>query len=154
VSNRKPEQILWDRMRGKLASSVLSLHRIENIVEDGMPDVIAQSKPMIGVERKFGRTTFIELKVAPALPSRRTTQLLSDKNGLRLAQRNWLLNWTNYGGRSLVVIGIAGNSDYHICVPGREYDAINGKTVDELVCLGGAFAGDGDIFWNVLRSRL
>lgn len=146
MSNRKPEQILWDRMRGQLGLDFL-LKRIENIVDDGMPDVVCQSRHRPHPPKSPSSTTFIELKVAHRLPVRDNTQLLSNENGLRQSQKNWLLDWSKYGGRSWVLIGIAGDSKFHIAVPGMHGDHINGASLLDLINLDGAFSGAGKSFW-------
>lgn len=142
---RKPEQILWDRVRGKLTPDEFFLQRIELMQDVGMPDVMVQRKKRAN-EWGLGRTTALELKMAPRMPVREDTQLLSNENGLRVSQKNWLHEWTRYGGHSWVLIGVK-ESRVHIAVPGRHADSINGASLLELINLDGAFMGIGPGFW-------
>jgi len=89
---RLKEQRLWDSMR-KNAPRGLWLQRIENLVGDGIPDVL-----LMGAD---GVTTWIELK-APTAPQRKTTKLLG-KEGLRQSQINWHVKAASKGVRSYVL---------------------------------------------------
>ena len=141
---RLPEQKLWDRMRKGLAGFHIYLERLENMVGSGLPDVLTLKK---------GRTCFIELKVArDGIPARRNTPLLGNDDGLRLEQRNWLLNWSKKGGRSLVVISIAG-SKQHIAINGGYGDRINKMSYTEL-CEAADVLGDTPDFWKHLHEYL
>lgn len=149
---RKPEQVLWDGMRNKLPQSEFFLQRIELMQDVGMPDVLCQRKKHAD-EWGLGRTTAVELKMAPRMPVREDTQLLSETNGLRLSQKNWLMEWTRFGGHSWVLIGIQDHR-MRIAVPGRHHDAINGSSVFQLLNLDGAFAGIGPDFWQTFKGVL
>lgn len=77
---RKKEQKVWDTMtrqsKGRRARPWLQ--RIENVVAEGMPDVVCVCN---------GLTTWVELKAPPA--KTRPTSLLLGGDGLRQAQINW-----------------------------------------------------------------
>lgn len=116
---RKPEQRLYDRMRRALFP-LIRLERIENAVGTGRPDVDALAN---------GIFTPIELKCVAAPPVRVTTPVLGDKKGLNRDQRNWHLDWRNYGGRSLIVVGIGREV---FAIGGWAADGINAMTLDDL----------------------
>lgn len=107
---RLPEQRLWDRMRAALRPRGTLLHRIENAVGEGMPDVVACCR---------GTVTFVELKAIYAPPVRATTPLLGEKRGLSAAQKNWHHDWNKAGGRTLILIGI-----------GQEIAVVDGSDAD------------------------
>lgn len=87
---RKPEQKLWDTFRNHHGKR-LKLKRVENIVEEGFPDVYAKKSAV-----------WIELK-APNVPKKETTRLLGDE-GLRTSQVNWLLDNVGCATRAFVLI--------------------------------------------------
>lgn len=93
---RKPEQRLWDRLR-KAAEGRVHTERIENLVGVGRPDV----DTLVA-----GNFVPIELKYVAAWPAKTTTRVLGDK-GLTQVQKNWHLNWRNWGGQSMIVVGVA-----------------------------------------------
>lgn len=97
-------------MRAALRPRGVLLHRIENIVGEGMPDVVACCR---------GTVTFVELKAIDVPPVRATTPLLSGKRGLSAAQLNWHHDWNKAGGATLIVIGI-----------GQEIAVIDGTDAD------------------------
>lgn len=115
---RKKEQRLWDRMRGALRGAVLLL-RVENVVADGFPDLIAL---------RHGRVTMIELKAVEKWPVRPATPVLG-KNGLSLAQQNFCLSWRRAGGNMLVVVAV-GTALF--VVHGHEADHLNGMNRKQL----------------------
>jgi hypothetical protein len=86
---------LWDRLR-KAAAGRVYTERIENLVGVGRPDVDTL------VEGNF---IPIELKYVARWPTRATSKVLG-KDGLSQAQKNWHLNWRNWGGTSLIVVGV------------------------------------------------
>ena len=118
---RLPEQRLWDRMRRGLEPYPILLHRIENIVGEGMPDLVACC---------LGQTSFIELKCVEEPPKRDSTPLLGKKKGLSIAQRNWHLDWRRAGGCSYVLVGFG---DDIALLPGRLADLINDMTVTDVL---------------------
>ena len=108
--SRHPEQRLWDRLR-KIAAGRLHTERIENLVGVGRPDVDTL------VEGSF---VPIELKQIEGWPVRSGTKVLGN-NGLSQVQKNWHLNWRNWGGTSIVVVGV-----------GEEVFAFSGERADEV----------------------
>ena len=94
---RLPEQRLWDRMSAAVRPRGVLLHRIENVVGEGMPDVVTCCR---------GTVTFVELKAVNGPPVRATTPLLGEKRGLSAAQKNWHHDWCAAGGVTLILIGI------------------------------------------------
>ena len=112
--SRKPEQRLWDRLRRAAAGRVYT-ERIENLVGVGRPDVDTLVS---------GSFVPIELKHVAAFPARATSQVLGSR-GLSVAQRNWHLQWRQWGGRSLIVVGV-GDEVFAFC--GMAADNINHYT--------------------------
>lgn len=93
---RKPEQRLWDRLR-KAAAGRIHTERIENLVGVGRPDV----DTLVA-----GSFVPVELKYVEAWPARESTRVLGAA-GLTQVQKNWHLNWRQWGGTSLIVVGVA-----------------------------------------------
>ena len=139
---RKPEQQLWDRMRKGVWDPRIRLERIENAAGEGIPDVLSISA---------GKVRPIELKTN-IRPARASTPLLGKAKGLRLSQRNWHLDWRNFGGTSLIVIGIHGE-DYYFCIDGRHADNINPAPILRLGDLS-EFCGPAKTFWRSLKDIL
>lgn len=108
--SRRPEQRLWDRLR-KAAAGKLHTERIENLVGVGRPDVDTL------VDGSF---VPIELKQVDGWPVRANTRVLG-KDGLSQVQKNWHLNWQNWGGTSMVVVGV-----------GEEVFVFSGERADEI----------------------
>ncbi len=111
MTARKPEALLWTRIRTRMRGRVRA-ERIENLVGTGRPDV----DTLVA-----GSFVPIELKASPRWPARQTTAVLGERKGLSLAQRNWHLDWHRWGGRSLVVVEVAG-----------EVFTFNGATADHI----------------------
>jgi len=124
--SRKPEQQLWDRMRKALKTHGMRLERIENVVAEGIPDVLSLAA---------GLVTFVELKQVLNPPKRPTTRLIPSGKGLRRSQLNWHLEWTRHRGRSLVIVGVDSKTIY--AFPGSDADHINAMTEAqmELCCV-------------------
>jgi hypothetical protein len=101
---------LWDRLR-KAAAGRVYTERIENLVGVGRPDVDTLVK---------GSFIPIELKYVAQWPTRTTSKVLG-KDGLSQAQKNWHLNWRNWGGISLIVVGV-----------GDEVFVFSGATADHV----------------------
>lgn len=93
---RRPEQRLWDKLR-KAAAGRIHTERMENMVGVGRPDVDTLV---------CGSFVPIELKQVYSWPVKETTKVLG-RNGLSQVQKNWHLNWKNWGGTSLIVVGVA-----------------------------------------------
>lgn len=141
MTERKPEQRLWDRMSRNVGRDPeIWLQRMENMVGSGFPDVHAISR---------GIVTGVELKQADVIPVGRDTKLL--KKGMRLDQRNWHLDCERHGARSCVLIGVA--SDLHILVPGRLADKINEASLMKLMNMA-IIAHRGPEFWTMFRLYL
>lgn len=118
---RLPEQQLWDRMRRATSKVTIRLERIENVVSEGIPDVLSLAA---------GVVTFCELKQVAAPPKRPTTRLIPSGKGLRQSQLNWHLEWHRHGGRSLIIVGLGVNKIY--CFPGSAADLVNGMTQSQM----------------------
>jgi len=93
---RLPEQKLWDSLRKAMKGRVYS-ERVENLVGVGRPDVDTLFN---------GNFVPVELKKVPKWPARAKTRVLGAK-GLSQDQKNWHLEWRRWGGRSLIVVGVA-----------------------------------------------
>lgn len=120
---RLKEQRLWDRMRAHRPEDV-RLERVENMAGDGFPDVLAKPR---GAE-----PIVCELKAALLLPIRGSTRVFGDE-GLRVDQRNWLLDWDKYNGRAVILASACeGAAAMHWAIPGRLADEFNAMTVAEL----------------------
>lgn len=108
--SRKPEQRLWDRLR-KAAVGQVHTERIENLVGVGRPDV----DTLVA-----GSFVPVELKQVDGWPVRSSTKVLG-RDGLSKEQKNWHLNWRNWGGTSLIVVGV-----------GEEVFAFSGERADQV----------------------
>jgi hypothetical protein len=115
--SRRPEQRLWDRLR-KAAANRLYTERIENLVSVGRPDV----DTLVG-----GSFMPIELKQIDKWPVRASTKVMGQR-GLSQVQMNWHLNWRNWGGRSLIIVGV---DDEVFAFNGATADHINNYTTAE-----------------------
>lgn len=114
----------------------LRLERLENMAGSGIPDVLCIRNGII---------RFVELKVARCIPARASTRLLGD-DGLRLDQRNWLLDWTKHGGVAYVVIGIH-DSPFHMVMEAKWADEINEMPLSTLKSFA-KVAGNSPEFWQ------
>lgn len=103
---RQKEQKFWDSMRGN-APTWTWLQRVENGVNDGMPDVYGAAN--------HGTDFWLELK-AVTRPARASTRLLGDE-GLRQSQVNWHLKAARFGVNSWIAIRDSFNNVF--LVPGR-----------------------------------
>jgi|1185.fasta_scaffold38548_3 hypothetical protein len=140
-----PEQTLWKRLASNLAQHPacrgIRFERVETIINDGMPDVLACT---------LGVVTWLELKYVSAWPERERTKVLGDK-GLSIAERNWHLSWRNAGGSVATLIGI-GSYEYTL-IDARWSDQINDFTRWDLFDRA-TIAGKRDIFFPALGSYL
>lgn len=107
---RQPEQRLWDRLR-KAAQGKIHTERIENVVGVGRPDV----DTLVA-----GSFVPVELKQVAGWPTRHGTKVLG-RSGLSQVQKNWHLTWRQWGGTSLIVVGV-----------GDEVFAFSGERADEV----------------------
>lgn len=99
---RLKEQRLWDSMSKHAAApsplAPILVERVENMATDGMPDVRAHVQG--------GSESWIELKAVNGWPARSTTPVLG-REGLRLAQENWIhRHVVQFGGRALILVGV------------------------------------------------
>lgn len=108
--SRRPEQRLWDKLR-KAAAGKVHTERIENIVGVGRPDV----DTLVA-----GSFVPVELKQVDGWPVRASTKVLG-RDGLSQVQKNWHLTWRNWGGTSLIVVGV-----------GDDVFAFSGERADEV----------------------
>lgn len=117
---RLPEQKLWDNMRTAMEQSRVLMYRIENPIIPGLADVIALYD---------GITTWVELKQTYGYPSRASTPVLGDSNGLSVEQKNFHVTWHQRGGRSYVLIGVGEGRGREVwLIPGRFADSVNFMT--------------------------
>lgn len=94
------------------------MERIENLVGVGRPDVDTLVN---------GSFLPMELKAVKGWPVRETTKVLG-RAGLRLEQRNWHLDWSRWGGKSLIVVGIGREVFAFV---GGHADAVNDFTRED-----------------------
>lgn len=117
---KSSEQLLWSALRPAFRQEGALVLRVENIVEDGFPDVVMQH-PEAGL-------LLIELKSRPDAPKKITSLALGKNYGLRQSQKNWWLEFTRHGGKGYIVSQIAGLYYAHA---GADADAINYWTLEE-----------------------
>lgn len=113
--SRKPEQRLWDTLRPRLVRAGLRALRVENLLDDGFPDAVVQSRAT--------HLTLLELKARPCPPSSPHAAAMGAAYGLRLSQRNW---WLAYrlmgGGRGLIVARVGAQVYAHDARHAEEYN--------------------------------
>lgn len=113
---RLREQRLWTAMRGALNGKAL-MERVENMMGDGRPDVDVLAD---------GNFVPVELKAKEAWPKTERGAVLG-ADGLRLSQRNWHLRWLQWGGRSLIVVGVGEGAAREVFIfGGSDADYVNG----------------------------
>lgn len=136
--SRKPEQRLWDLLRPAFLKVRLNAMRVENLVDDGFPDIVVQSQS--------SRITFIETKARPEPPKRTTSIMLGDKYGLSQSQRNWWLRYNQFGGRRGLIVTRIGEGSmgiiYAHCASAA--DDLNKMTLEEF-CDSALAVGAGEI---------
>ena len=115
---RLKEQRLWDTFKRNRPPKFW-LQRIENVVGDGMPDVVSMAPFQLA---------WVELK-APIKPKRETTQLMG-KEGLSIGQVSWHLKAALKGQRSFVLI--RDSSGELFLVPSAFAPRMNAATIGEL----------------------
>ncbi len=139
---RKKEQLLWDRMRNNLGGK-LRLQRVEEMLGSGTPDVLAL---------RAGKVTWCETKAAKAVPKRPGTPLLGEAEGLTIDQRNWHLDWTMNGGRSMIIVGVKDHR-FHAAIWGMHADRVNAASIGELRSMA-LVTWEGPEFWKLLLEHL
>lgn len=116
------EASLWDRMRrGVTAVARVDFQRVENMVEDGTPDV--------NYCCEHGREGWIELKYRQAIPKRAGTSVFRFK-GLRDSQIDWIMRRVPYGGRVWILAQVG---DHLLLVRGEYAEQFNEMTLAELM---------------------
>jgi hypothetical protein len=95
------EANLWKRMRKGIQPYAFA-QRLENLVGDGVPDVVLHS-------RNHGGTCFVELKYRPEVPKRHSTPIFTGGYGLRPAQVAWIQCRAD-AGANIWILGQCSNS--------------------------------------------
>lgn len=90
-----PESNAWKLLRPALRRAGILGMRVENMLDDGFPDVVAQNN--------IRGTLFVELKARPDVPRQATNLALGKKYGLRQSQLNWWLEARRCGAQGLIV---------------------------------------------------
>lgn len=117
------EASLWDRMRrGVGALARVDFQRVENMIEDGTPDV--------NYCCEHGREGWIELKYRDVIPARASTAVFRF-NGLRDSQVDWITRRSEHGGRVWIFAQV---SDHLLLVGGEHAERFNLMTLSQLVC--------------------
>lgn len=93
---KKPEGRLWQRMRPGIAPFAFA-QRIENVVGEGVPDVVLHS-------RTNGRCAFVELKCRPIAPVRSSTPIFKGDYGLNPDQIAWIYERAS-AGAAIFILG-------------------------------------------------
>ena len=137
------EKIAYDAFRKNAAHPLDRIHRIENLVGFGFPDVNAC---MSGVEM------WIEIK-APKEPKRATTPLFGSNHKLSQDQKNWFLAQSNAGGIGWLLIM---TSARWMLIAGQDADPVNEMTIEELMRLTRWWAMGPlrPAQWSALRKTL
>lgn len=116
---RLKEQKVWDSMKRNAPKTGVVMERIENVVGDGIPDVLVGVRPE--------RWTFVELKAA-ICPKRSSTPLMG-KDGLRPSQVNWHIKAASLQLPSWVLIRDDQMNLY--LIPGKLAADMNDYTMSE-----------------------
>ncbi|ABL96810.1 hypothetical protein BcepF1.079 [Burkholderia phage BcepF1] len=126
---RKPEQQLYDNFK-KYAEHNLLFHRVENLMMNGMSDMIVQNKR--------GITAWVENKAIEAWPVRSNTVPL--RRAFQPGQLGFLREWREWGGDSFVMlrVGKSANSEYLLLDPRQPLDYMSqGQIRDRAVIVCG-----------------
>nr|DAP64303.1 MAG TPA: hypothetical protein [Caudoviricetes sp.] len=92
---RHKEQKLYDRFKDR-ATGRLLFHRIENLMMNGMSDMIVQNKK--------GVTAWVENKAIEAWPVRANTVAL--RNAFQRGQLSFLREWIGWNGHAYVLLRV------------------------------------------------
>lgn len=138
---RKPEQRLWDALRPALRQAGFVTTRVENSVDDGFPDVIAQHRACGFVP--------IELKAREQPPERITSKALADRYGLRKSQLNWWLAFGDAGGVGWIVTRLGRINYLH---SGAHAQRINAMSFEEFCDCAAAVGSVHDVVAGVLSK--
>jgi hypothetical protein len=147
---RKREQKLWDSMRRQYKrwhawnlDCPIWFDRLENLVGEGIPDLRAHAMHL--------PECWVELKAIEAFPFRGSTPVLG-REGLRPAQENWLHLHHQYGGRSLVLIGVGEAHERVVYGVGSKFALVlNAMPRQELMDAAEVFTWDGLFNWIAQR---
>ncbi len=123
---RLKEQRLWD-VFSAAAEKTLKLHRVENLIGNGMPDVI-------GINDR-GTSFWIELKAIDKWPVRGTTAVL--RNAFEPGQIGFQKEWNSWNGRAFTLLRI-GVSEFML-LSASEHNLLTltqGQILDGVLCHG------------------
>lgn len=95
--SRLPEQKAWDNFSKSIDGSRLTFHRVENLIGNGMPDVVAVNENAI--------TFWVENKAITDWPARFSTKPLAS-GVFEPGQLGWARAWKWKGGRSYVLLRV------------------------------------------------
>jgi len=136
------EARLWKRMRVGI-SDLCFAQRIENMVGEGVPDVILHS-------RNTGECFFVELKYRPGIPARAATPVFKGDYGLRPAQVTWIYGRA-IAGAQIWVLGQCG--EHLILIHGRYARDLDAMTFSDLMTLASWDGSARKTDWGgVIRS--
>lgn len=123
------EQKLWSNFRD-YSIGLLNMHRIENMIAEGMADVIAINRE--------GAVFWLELKALDKWPARATTCPLKGK--FEKGQLPFLRQWRSWKGHSFVLLRVG--LDYFLLDPRLDLDKL---TKDGLVELAAFVKGRAEV---------
>lgn len=95
--SRKPEQRSWDNFSKDIDGSRLTFHRVENLIGNGMPDVVAVNTNAC--------MFWIENKAIADWPARFSTKPLAS-GVFEPGQLGWARAWKWKGGESFVLLRV------------------------------------------------
>lgn len=95
MSERKPEQKAWDRLKSAIESR-LKAHRVENLLGNGMSDVV-------GINRS-GAVFWLELKAVASWPAKGSTAPLKSK--FEPGQVPFMKEWNCWNGSAFVLLRV------------------------------------------------
>lgn len=124
---RTPEQRSWDTFSGYINTARIFHKRVENMVSDGMSDVVA-------INRK-GTTFWIENKALEIWPARPDTLPLAKR--FEPGQMPFMRQWCQWGGNAFVLL--RAESEYYLLDPLRDPRPMTSKEIiDSSVRIGRA----------------
>ncbi|QOV06267.1 DNA helicase [Burkholderia phage Maja] len=125
---RKKEQLLYDRFKDK-AENRLLFHRIENLMMNGMPDMIVQNRR--------GVTAWVENKAIDAWPVRASTIPL--RSAFQKGQLSFLRECISWSGNAFVLlrVGKGIGAEYYLLDPNQALDCMSRAYLIERACFAG-----------------
>jgi hypothetical protein len=118
---KNKEQLAWESFSKDVDPREIKYHRIENLVGNGMPDVIAVNRKEV--------TFFIENKALHGWPKReRTVPLL---NAFERGQLPFMREWISKGGKAFVLLRV-GSGEYLLLNP---VDPLENMTRTDLILM-------------------